>query len=337
MPRPPIRRTPPTPSAVCGPAFRTEEARAEGFTDWSLRALRMVKPTTGVRALEPIADPIALAAAFHLAVPDDAVFSHTTAARLWGLPLPPRLARHPQVHVMRGTGRSQLERRGCVSHRGLERRVTTSLGGLPVVSIIDTWCDLIEAFHRELTLADAVMIADAVVERLQPTRLRAELHPVAAPMTDDWWHDPAVQGCFAVRERLRERRRFRGRSRALEAVELIRPRVWSPAESHTRVVAVTAGIPEPELNASIHYPDGGGFIGYGDVVWGRRKPSRTRLIGEYQGREVHGEGEPSRAEDNDRCMWMRDAGWTVLELYSRDVYTAAGRARLIRRLHRYLA
>lgn len=336
MPRPPIRRTPPTPSAVCGPAFRTEEARAEGFTDWSLRALRMVKPTTGVRALEPIADPIALAAAFHLAVPDDAVFSHTTAARLWGLPLPPRLARHSQVHVMRGTGRSQLERRGCVSHRGLERRETAVINGIPVTSLADTWLDVIGAFHARIFLEDAVMMGDAAVEMIQRTRFLDEVHPGADPASSEWWCDPHTRGIQTLRRRLAERRTFRGRRLAKESLRLVRPRVWSPMESYSRMVAVRAELPEPALNESVHFPDGGGLIGYGDLVWGKRKPSRSRVVAEYQGREVHTEAESSRADDSSRCTLMRDAGWIVIELYSKDITTVTGRGKFVHRLRRLL-
>lgn len=326
---------------MLGPAFRTTDAHDSGWSRWSTRGVRMLQPTRGVRSLEPLRGVGHQAAAFALALPGDVVFSHTTAARLWGIPLPRGLQADADLHIMRGAARAPIERTGTVSHRGLERRVIREVDGLRVTSLADTWCDLIAASHRWIHLRDVVMVGDAVVELLQPTRLRLETHPLAEPGTSDWWLDPVAAGCGVLLDRLRERRRFRGRRLALEAIQLVRPRVWSPAESHTRMVGVEVELPEPELNASIRYEGGGFVIGIGDLVWGRRKPARTRLVGEYQGRQsegvgIHREEEASRAADNERCERMRSQGWTVMEIYSKDVYTDAGRGALATRLRSYL-
>ena len=88
------------------------------------------------------------AAAFALALPDDVAFSHTTAARLWRIPLPRALEDDDDLHVMRETRRPRIERVGCVSHRGSERRRIVLLDGLRITSLADTWCDLVEAFHH---------------------------------------------------------------------------------------------------------------------------------------------------------------------------------------------
>lgn len=302
----------------------------------------MFTPTNGVRALEEITEPEERLGAFALALPDDIAFSHTTSAGLWSIPLPLSLQAEAPTHLMRTTGKAPIERTACVSHRGLERREVTEVGGLRVIGLADTWLDLIEAFHTRLQLKEAVMMGDAVVELLQPTRRQPEIHPLAAPGTSEWWTDPAAQGCLALYKRLAARRRFRGRRLALRALELVRPRVWSPAETYTRLVAIDAPVAEPELNAGITCPDTDRLLGYGDLVWGRRRPARSKLVGEYQGKAmegkvIHGEGDESRSVDNDRCMLMRDAGWTVLELYTSDVYTMAGRRTLARRLRSYLA
>lgn len=305
-----------------------------------MRTAQMLTPTKGVRTLTEITEFEDRLGAFALALPDDCAFSHTTAARLWGIPLPRLLERDDDLHVARETHRSRIERGGCVSHRGLELRDVVEVQGVRVTSLADTWLDLVGGWHRRLELREAVMMGDATVELLQPTRRQPELHPLAPPGTNEWWHDPAAQGCFALLDRLWERRSFHGRPLAITAVEHVRPRVWSPAESYLRLVAGEAEVPEPELNASIWCPVTDRLIGYGDTVWGRRAPA-PRLIGEYQGRsmdgiDVHTEEEASRAGDNDRCMLMRDAGWPVMELYTKDVYTAPGRRDLIRRLRSHL-
>ncbi len=296
----------------------------------------MMAPTKGVRSLAPLGGLGAEAAAFALALPDDAVFSHTTAARLWGLALPRRLEGETGLHVMRHSVRPPIERLGCVSHRGLERRETAVINGIPVTSLADTWLDVIGAFHARIFLEDAVMMGDAAVEMIQRTRFLDEVHPGADPASSEWWCDPHTRGIQTLRRRLAERRTFRGRRLAKESLRLVRPRVWSPMESYSRMVAVRAELPEPALNESVHFPDGGGLIGYGDLVWGKRKPSRSRVVAEYQGREVHTEAESSRADDSSRCTLMRDAGWIVIELYSKDITTVTGRGKFVHRLRRLL-
>ena len=324
----------PIPSAAVGPAFRIGEVLDLGHSDWSTRPARMTTPTKGVRSLDPVEEPCARAAAFALALPDDVVFSHTTAARIHALPLPSILRRSSELHVMRHSSRPPIQRDECVSHRGLERREVAWINGMPVTSLADTWLDLIEANFRRIDLTDAVMMGDAVVEQHEPTLFQPELHPMAEPSTDDWWLDPATRGIAALRQRLMARRTFPGRRLAREALLFVRPRVWSPMESHARMVVVEVELPEPSLNAGVHWPDGGGFIGYGDLVWRRRV--RQRVVGEYQGKDAHTEEESSRSTDNDRISLMRDAGWTVLELYSRHVTTRAGRSDFTRRVRALL-
>lgn len=119
---------------MLGPAFRTEEAHESGYSLWSTRGVRMIQPTRGVRSLEPLAGVGHRAAAFALALPDDVVFSHTTAARLWGIPLPRRLEKDADLHIMRRAARAPIERLGTVSHRGLERRETGEVDGIRVTS-----------------------------------------------------------------------------------------------------------------------------------------------------------------------------------------------------------
>lgn len=274
------------------------------------------------------------AAAFALAMPDDAAFSHTTAARLWRIPLPRALEDDDDdLHVMRETRRPRIERAGCVSHRGSEHRSIVLLDGLRVTSLADTWCDLVEAFHRRLRLADAVMLGDAAVERLHPTQWLDEVLPHAEPGSEQWWSDPAVAGIRALRDRLVHRRTFRGRRLAREALTLVRPRVWSPMETHSRLVTVEAGLPEPELNVRIVNRDGGGFIGVGDLVW-RRRCYRRKVVGEYNG-ATH-ERLPSRDSDHTRRLQLEDDGWKLLEIYSRHIFTPPGRFELLSRLRSWL-
>ncbi len=296
----------------------------------------MHMPTRGVRSLAVIDDVIGRARAYALVLPDDVVFSHLTAARLWGLPLPWRLDRgDAPLDVMRRSGKARLERRGCVTHRGLERREVAMTAGLPVTSVADTWCDIIEKYHSTLTVADAVVTGDAAVELLVRTgpivdewgRVvfdKQEVHPQTVPGTSQWWSEPVNAGAWALVERAAERGRFRGRSLALTALPRLRPRVWSPMETRARLVVVDGGIREPRLNASV-CDSRGEIITIGDLVW-----EEERALGAYNG--LDHEGEPSRERDNSQRMRLEDEGWWVIEIYKSDVFTATGRAKLVRRI-----
>lgn len=331
-----IERPLPHPSAAIGSAFRLRDALDAGHTVYGTAPSRMHAPTRGVRSVGSLEGAEERAAAFALALPDDAVFSHITAARLWGLSLPRCLESGGEdgpLHVMRATNRSATERAGCVHHRGLERRTVSSVRGLRVTSLADTWCDLIEAYHACLTLGDAVMLGDAAAEFIRPTRWVEEWHPRAHPASNDWWSDPVVGGCHALRDVVLARRSFRGRRRAREALRLIRPRVWSPMESYSRLALVENGIPEPELNATITHQDGGGFIAIGDLVW-RKKRYRNKVVGEHNG-ATHEQG-PSRDADHTKRLMLEDEGWKVVEIYARDVFAASRRFTMIHRLRRLL-
>jgi hypothetical protein len=93
---------------------------------------------------------------------------------------------------------------------------------------------------------------------------------------------------------------------------MIRPRVWSPMESHSRLVAVDSGITEPRL-----------------LVW-----DEEEVVGEYNG--TH-EGALSRQDDNATRLLLEDQGWWLSETYERDIFTDSGRHRLAHRLRNGLS
>lgn len=117
--------------------------------DW--RDDRLLRITKGVRSLHELVDVRERARAFAVALPEDCAFSHVTAARLWGLPLPAALECGTDLDVIRDTGRGRIERRGCRAHSGLERRELHDLDGLRVTSPADTWVDLAEVREHPRT------------------------------------------------------------------------------------------------------------------------------------------------------------------------------------------
>lgn len=210
----------PIPEALRGGAFTIAQARAAGLGPGRLGGPDLSRPTHGVRSLEPPETFRDRVLATRVALPSDVAFSHLTAARLWGLPLPLDLE-DGSIDVMRATSASRVRRRGCVGRRGLESRATAVHRGVLLTSLEDTWCDVGET----LELDDLVVVGDAVARRL------ADVSP--------------------LRDALLRRVRPRGAVALRAALGLVRVGSDSPMESRCRLVFHRAGLPEPELNAVI--------------------------------------------------------------------------------------
>lgn len=295
------------PESLGSGAFSTSAARAAGVPASRLRRADLHHPTRGANVRSV---PIALvdrAAGYLAGLPDGRAFSHLTAARLHGLPLPGRLEQEADdgpLHVMANTADGHTRRRGCTGHRGLEVRSTSDVHGLPVVAPEDTWCDLGELGHR-LGVDDLVVVADAIVA------------PVRTGIPDARW---------TLRRPLEARVRPRGKVRLLEALDLARPGVRSPMETRGRLMFVHAGFPEPEVNAPLT-DRAGEWLADGDLVW-----EEQRVVGEYQGAD-HA-SRKRRSADASRRVGLEGEGWTVLEIWAEDVFVGGRRtACLLRFAH----
>lgn len=303
-----------------------------GLTDaqWRARGLRRV--TRSVRATVELATLADRCRAFALALPDDVVFSHLTAARLWDLPLPRWAEECSDLDVLRETARPAIERRGCRGHRGLEARGTAQVRGLPVTSLADTWVDLAEVRRpRTFGVDDLVVLADVALMHWATV-------VAVAPGEEEWqavsrWEETriGVQSRPDHRDRLRAaldaRTRPRGAVRLRQALADARVGSRSPMETRSRLLVVRAGLPEPELNVAIS--GHGGWLLEGDLVW-----RRERVIAEYQG-EHHG-GRRRRSMDEARRALAEDEAWTVVEIYAEDHHHPPRRRALLRRLAGHL-
>ncbi len=257
-------------------------------------------PTRGVHALTAPGTVVERATAYSVGMPRDRAFSHLTAARLWGLPLPTALeqqaaADEASLHVIAPTVDGMAKRAGVVGHRGLEVRAVASPPGtrLRVVDVADTWCDLGELPRGSLTICDLVVAGDAAVALLDA---RAG-HRV---------------GVAALREALGRRNRPRGAVTLRHALTRVRPGVRSPMETRARLMFVDAGFPEPEVNAPLT-DAAGEWLAEGDLVW-----RRQRLVGEYQG-EPHADRR-RRSADAFRQTLVEAHDWRVKELWAEDLH-----------------
>ncbi|SEN74669.1 hypothetical protein E3O25_05855 [Cryobacterium sp. TMT1-3] len=260
-------------------AFTYAEARAAGASAKRLRSRDIEHPFWGVCvAAGSIAELNDRCRAIRQRMPVGAFFSHVTAARLFGMPLPAKLEADPLLHVTVLDPHRALRAVGVVGHRVAIPPGLGSVAGLPVLEPVSAWCQLASV----LDLNDLVAAGDHL--------LRPELGLATAPEISAQVVQYAGQ---------------RG-ARSLRAAEaLIRPRVESRRETFLRLFLVLSGFPEPETNVYIPLPAGKRRV-RGDLVYFRYK-----VLVEYDG-EQHRTDDGQYNRDAERLHDLRGAGWLVV-------------------------
>ncbi|WP_449277874.1 hypothetical protein [Leucobacter sp. GX24907] len=288
-----------------GTTFSVAEARASGVSQGRLRNRNLEKPFHGVRAKHSSSTPgtshsgDCFARAKHLELElIDALskrlvpgqfFSHRSAAFLWQIPQPHLCTPELHLSTLRPQSAPRI-RAGTVPVFGhalnASRTQVTVVHGFPVTDPASTF-----AMLGNLCLTDLVAAGDALVRKYRGGHGRR--HVGRAPV--------------ATVEELKQAvslGQWKGMTRLREALSLIREDSWSPKESSTRVILVTAGLPDPELNVDI-YDREGFFIACADMVF-----KKYRVITEYHGL-MH---ESSYAQDIERVEALRNAGWEVIQV-----------------------
>ena len=284
--------------------FTVAEAHEQGLDEGRLRSSALSRPAQGVRQLGSCETLAEMAGATRLVLPAGSAFSHFTAARLLGLPLPRRWATSEPLHVMTVTSAPSIRRARCQGHRGLESRQVVNRKGLPVVSREDTWCDLAAA--QALNLDELIVLGDEVVH--------------------------FRRGVSTARLAAAVRRRKGGRGTLLmaEAFPQLRPRANSPMETRARLLFLRGGLPEPELNVVINDQDSGQWLSDSDFVWREQK-----VVAEFDG-DHHRTDRQQWQNDVARCQNLQDDGWAFIQLTYADVMLHPRNQTTVRRLHRLL-
>lgn len=203
--------------------FTHAEARAAGISDRALRgpAYRRVFPNVYVASAIPDTLVVTCRAALRI-LPSDAVFSHQTAARLWGGVVP----EDPNVHVA-FTRAVSCTLPGIKVHRFINAFARDARRhGLPVTTPEQTVIHL----ARPLDLVELTACADQLIRR----RVTTQPDLVTAA---NGYHG-------------------QGRRLARQAGLLCRDRVDSGPETRVRLLLVLAGLPEPVVNHAVLRPDG---------------------------------------------------------------------------------
>ena len=285
--------------ANLGDTFSVAEARDVGVSPARLRYRDLESPFRGMRvaasaSAHPAGEDIADLAEnirrtcrqYSLVMPQDQFFSHIAAAVLWDLTLPPGLVlrcleRGIDVAVI-APGRTPRGAR-VTGHNVKASYVSVRMyRGFRVTSPASTWACLAA---EVVDTHELVAIGDSAVRE---------------PMFG------SGSGALATPEELAAAAsagRRPGVTRLREALPLVRTRSLSRPESLLRLLLVSGGIPEPELNHPLR-DHTGEIIAWGDLVY-----PRERVVVEFEGDHHRVDREQwtsdiLRQERLERCGWL---------------------------------
>ncbi len=229
----------------------------------------------------------------------DGFLSHTSAAALWGLPLPRRL--DPRIHVSQPHGHRAVRTRGVIGHHlVISDRELTVLDGIPITTPERTWSDLAGWIDLEALVA----AGDRVI-----------------------WHRAPLAHLDALVEVARRHPGRRGRPARLAALALVSDRADSAPESVLRVRIARSGLPTPLANPLLRTASGA-WVGQPDLAW-----PEYREVVEYEG-DGHRTDRAQWRTDLRRVPRFEDDGWHVNRAGGDDL--ADGSRWLLRLLARRL-
>jgi len=281
------RRPDPLPEPLRATAFTAATAALYGVGPERFRGKDLTERIHGVRSTLDSDDALrARCRMFAARLPAGVFFSHSTAARLMGIPIPDRLERIAFVHV---TIEAPQRAPHATGLRGLSRvvlpgDVMTLSDGLAVSSPARVFCEMASV----LTLPDLVAVADHIIHH---TRRLATLTELADRI--------------AVRDRI-------SRSRLLPAaLGHADEHAESRPESLVRMYCVLAGLPRPIANHQVINPVTGRPVRF-DLAWPDRK-----VAVEYHG-DLHRDRNQWR-KDLTRKAQLESDGWIVVEVNGDDL------------------
>lgn len=263
--------------------FTVHTGLERGYSAAELGSMAFTTPARGARITAAVGDSArALFEAVRVLAKDDQFFSHSTAARIHGMPLPSRLEREACVHLASPSRRARMRRPGVVGHR--IKSTVVIVDGMRVESRADTFVHLASM----LTLEELVAVGDWLVS---PAR--------AEPLT--------IEGLM---DAVRQFGKARGLNRARAALMLVRVGAESPRETLVRLL-IAGALPEPLLQHEV-FDSSGTFVARLDLSW-----PHLKLGVEYDGE--HHEEPAQRARDEARLERLRALGWHIITVTKHDL------------------
>lgn len=274
------RHPTPLPPEIHGQAFL---AVSDDLAYHRTRAADLWAPTRGVRLPRERTDAESRCHAHTLTLPPEAVFSHTTAAVLWGLPLPSSM--RDDIHITMPLGTRAPRRRATVGHQSvLASSDVRVVRGIRVTSPVRTFLDLADALEPDALVA----VADRIISRRAPLATIADL-------------EAAVE--VAARRR--------GIRRARSALERMDAGSESPKETELRLVLTDAGFGPFDANYAVH-DESGRFVARVDLAL-----VRFKIAIEYEG-DHHRDRDQWR-RDIARRRRLEAAGWFYISVTQADL------------------
>src|SRR4051794_8595166 len=262
------------------PYFTAASARAAGVSRATLRGPGFVRRAHDLTVrLDDAIDVCGRLRLLALLLPDDAAFSHATAAALFDAPIdaPER------PHVALTPRRVLPQHAGLVVHgRRLDDDDVVVHRELRLTSGAQTFLDLAAG----MPAWELAAIGDALLR--------------AGHVTPE-----------SLSERLARADRVRGVVRARACAGLLSPLAMSRPESLMRYWVVNSDLPEPQPQVPVH-DRWGRMVAHGDLGY-----PQWRVLLEYEGRQ-HAEPEQF-GRDVDRYSLMAADGWLVLRFAGRHV------------------
>ena len=271
--------------------FTRAEALSRGLARHRLRGKGVVGVSYGLYRPAGWDFELREAARVLCAVSPGAWISHSTAARLHQLVLPPWLGDSNELHLSKPRKTPEVRRHGITAHKMLYFPDEIELdGGLRISTRARTWLDM----ARTLPLNDLVCMGDQLIRIPRP-----EFEGRRTP--------------YATRESLTamllRHGNMQGIVRAREALVLMRVGSDSSPETLLRLAMLDAGLPEPDLQLTLWNRPGGPSADAG---------YRARRIAlNYDG--AHHLDELQQLSDRRRDKAFEAAGWTVLVFTQADV------------------
>lgn len=229
----------------------------------------------------------------YLLVTGDGCLSHTSAARLHGIPLPPMLQGDQRVHLARPRDASSPRRRGVVGRRlSIEDDDIVEIEGLRVTSPARTWLDLAGLMDP----VALVIAGDYLVSRHR--------------RSFGAWTEPIVP-IDELRRYVEGHGRVRGLARARRALTRLRVGVDSPPETLLRLMLEDAGFPAFEVDCPIVGPDGV------PALWPDLSNEQYKVAIEYDG--AHHLTPEQQTRDIHRDALTAELGWAQIKVNRLDL------------------
>lgn len=295
----------PLPDEIAGGVFTYADAVLADVPRSRLRAHDLWRPHRGIYV--PATTPVGvLARVEHLRplLSPEQLFSHLTAARLWGMPLPWREREDEPLHVLAMADAAPMRRDGVIGWETEDAEVAHGTSGdLPLVAPAQVWTqlavpgalgrDAATARRQSLSPDWLVAVGDYLVSG---PRSRGTRHPLCT-LAD-------------LRAALARHRGKRGAKALAFAIDRIRRPVDSSRETFLRLGLVAHGLPEPEVQFPVMTADG---LRHADLGY-----REARVLLEYQG-DHHRVDRGQWLEDLQRVQLFQDAGFHPILVGARDL------------------